>query len=287
MNNFSLYTFRLYHYLLTVRDTLEYTIKREHKVEVYESRKKILTENLNEGTPFGDFLKNNGETGDKIKEKINSFIKELYSEESTILMPSGETVRVDVAQLVTLFDMTVGIAETLRDIVYQYVNFGLKNEDVNQRIDQLLVQLVGEDERMYRVVLSMLVMRSFEESFAEFQKVMTESKGQPTPQSNFIVQNELVKLAGYLRFSRQHTRSTDNETLDLLDETLKVIEMTEGRRQRPNNRNFKDIFDELNNKLNTAAANAEGAWKQTYQKVVEEVTKTQTQNQQEAAEKAN
>ena len=282
MNNFSLYTFRLYHYLLTVRDTLEYTIKREHRVEVYESRKKILTENLEEGTPFGDFLKNNGETGDKIKEKIKSFIDELYSENSTILIPSGETLRVDVAQIVTLFDMTVGIAETLRDIVYQYINYGMKNEDV----DQLLVQLVSEDERMYRVVLSMLVMRSFQESFAEFQKVMNESKGEPTPQSNFIVQNELVKLAGYLRFSRQHTRCTDNETLDLLDETLKVIEMTEGRRQRPNNRNFKDIFDELNNKLNTAAAQAEGAWKQTYQKVVEEVTKNQNKAPAEA-EKAN
>ena len=277
MNNFSLYTFRLYHYLLNVRDTLEYTIKRDHKIEVYENRKKVLTENLNEGTPFGDFLKNNGETGEKIKEKIESFIKELYSDESTIIMPAGELVRVDVAQLVTLFDMTVGIAETLRDIVYQYINYGLKNEDVNQRIDPLIMQVMGEDERMYRVVLSMLVMRSFEESFGEFQKVMNESNGQPTPQSNFIVQNELVKLAGYLRFSRQHTRCTDNETLDLLDETLKVIEMTEGRRQRPNNRNFKDIFDELNNKLNTFAAQAETAWKATYQKVVEEVTKNQPQ----------
>ena len=272
MNNFSLYTFRLYHYLLTVRDTLEYTIKRDHKIEVYENRKKVLNDNLQEGTPFGDFLKNNGETGDKIREKIKSFIDDLYSENSTILIPSGETVRVDVAQLVTLFDMTVGIAETLRDIVYQYVNHGLKSQDQEQKVDDLLVQLVSEDERMYRVVLSMLVMRSFEESFAEFQKVMNESKGQPTPQSNFIVQNELVKLAGYLRFSRQHTRCTDNETLDLLDETLKVIEMTEGRRQRPNNRGFKDIFDELNNKLNNFAAQAEGAWKQTYQKVVEEVT---------------
>ena len=272
MNNFSLYTFRLYHYLLTVRDTLEYTIKRDHKIEVYENRKKVLTDNLEEGTPFGDFLKNNGETGEKIKEKIKSFIEDLYSENSTILIPSGETVRVDVAQLVTLFDMTVGIAETLRDIVYQYVNHGLKSQDQEQKVDDLLVQLVSEDERMYRVVLSMLVMRSFEESFAEFQKVMNESKGQPTPQSNFIVQNELVKLAGYLRFSRQHTRCTDNETLDLLDETIKVIEMTEGRRQRPNNRGFKDIFDELNNKLNNFAAQAEGAWKQTYQKVVEEVT---------------
>ena len=271
MNNFSLYTFRLYHYLLTLRDTMEYSIKRDHKVEVYENRKKILTENLEEGTPFGDFLKNNGEAGEKIKEKINVFLNNLYSADSTILVPSGELVRVDVGQMVTLFDMTVGLTETLRDIVYQYIAYGQERKE----IDPMIVGLVADDERMYRIVLSMLIMRFFEESFAEFQKVMTESKGQPTPQSNFIVQNELVKLAGYLRFSRQHTRSTDNETLDLLDETLKVIEMTEGRRQRPNDRSFKDIFDELNNKLNTFAAQAENSWKATYQKVVQEVTNSQ------------
>ena len=275
MNNFSLYTFRIYHYLLTVRDTLEYTIKREHKVEIYENRKRILTENLNEGTPFGDFLKNNGEKGDEIREKMQSFINELYSENSTILIPSGETVRVDVGQLVTLYDMTVGLTETLRDIVFQYVNHGLNSQDENQKIDPMVVQLVALDENMYRIVLSMLVMRTFEESFGEFQKVMGESQGKPTPQSNFIVQNELVKLAGYLRFSRQHAHCTDNETLDLLDDTLKVIEMTEGRRQRPGNKGFKEIFDDLNKRLNETAAKFENGWKNQYQKVVEEVTKGQ------------
>ena len=271
MNNFSLYTFRLYHYLLTLRDTLEYTIKRDHKVEIYENRKKILVENLEEGTPFGDFLKNNGETGDKIKEKIKEFIDNIYSENSTILVPSGELVRVDVAQIVTLFDMTVGLTETLRDIVYQYIAYGQQQKE----IDPMIVGLISDDERMYRVVLAMLVMRAFQESFAEFQKVMSESQGKPTPQSNFIVQNELVKLAGFLRFSRQHTRCTDNETLDLLDETAKVIEMTEGRRQRPDNKGFKEIFDDLNNKLNQTAGKFEGIWKNTYQRVVQEVTKNQ------------
>ena len=275
MNNFSLYTFRIYHYLLTVRDTLEYTIKRDHKVEVYDNRKRILTENLNEGTPFGEFLKNNGETGDKIKEKLQSFIDELYSENSTILIPAGEIVRVDTAQAVTLYDMVVGLTETLRDIVFQYVNHGLTSQDEKEKIDPMIVQLVGLDENMYRVVLSMLVMRTFQESFGEFQKVMGESQGKPTPQSNFIVQNELVKLAGYLRFSRQHARCTDNETLDLLDDTLKVIEMTEGRRQRPDNKGFKEIFDDLNKRLNETAAKFENAWKNQYQKVVEEVTKGQ------------
>ena len=271
MNNFSLYTFRLYHYLLTIRDTLEYSIKRDHTLEVYENRKKILEDNLKEGTPFGDFLKNNGENGDKIKEKIDSFLSELYSENSTILMPSGDKVRVDYAQMVTLFDMTVGLTETMRDIVFQYLQYGMNNKE----IDPLLVKLVDEDERMYRVVLAMLAMRVFEESFAEFQKVMNESQGKPTPQSNFIVQNELAKLTGFLRFSRQHAHCTDNETLDLLDETLRVLEMTEGRRQRPDGKGFKEIFDELNKKLNEATAKNEATWKNTYQQVVAEVTKNQ------------
>ena len=281
MNNFSLYTFRLYHYLLTIRDTLEYSIKRDHSIEVYNNRKKILEDNLKEGTPFGDFLKNNGEAGDKIREKINQFLSELYSDESTILMPSGDKVRVDTAQLVTLFDMTVGLTETMRDIVFQYVSYGIKNNE----IDQLLIKLVDQDERMYRVVLSMLAMRVFEESFAEFQKVMNESQGKPTPQSNFIVQNELAKLTGFLRFSRQHAHCTDNETLDLLDETLRVLEMTEGRRQRPEGKGFREIFDDLNKKLNEAVAKDEAVWKATYQEVVNEVTKAS--QPQQPAESAN
>ena len=261
--------------MLTVRDTLEYTIKRDHKVEVYDSRKRILNDNLKEGTPFGDFLKNNGENGDKIRGNLQSFINEMYSDNSTILVPSGDLIRVDVAQAVPLYEMVVGLTETLRDVVFQYVNHGLTSADETQKIDPMIVELVGLDESMYRVVLSMLVMRTFQESFGEFQKVMQESGGKPTPQSNFIVQNELAKMAGFLRFSRQHARCTDNETLDVLDDTIKVIEMTEGRRQRPNNRGFKDIFDELNKKLNETAAKLENLWKNQYTKVVEEVTKGQ------------
>lgn len=273
MNNFSLYTFRLYHYLLTARDALEYSIQRDHTIEVYNNRKKILTENLLEGTPFGDFLNNNGDNGTKIREKINGYINDLYSSNSTILVPSGNVIRVDRAQLVTLFDMVVGISETLRDIVFQYVSYGTNNKE----IESILVQVISQDEKMYRIVLTMLVMRVFEESFGEFQKVMSESQGKPTPQSNYIVQNELAKMAGFLRFSRQHAHCTDNETLDLLDETLRLIEMTEGRRQRPDGKGFKQLFDELNAKLNNYAATLERTWKFTYQQVVEEVTRSQNQ----------
>ena len=271
MNNFSTYTFRLYHYLLNLRDTLEYAIKRDHKIELYEARKKILTENLEEGTAFGDFLKNNGEVGDKIKEKLVEFIDNLYSENSTILMPSNDIVRVDYAQIVTLFDMCVGLTETLRDVVYQHISYGQQNKE----IDQMIVLLVSDDEKMYRSVLAMLVMNAYFESFKEFQKVMQESNGKPTPQSNFILQNELAKFVGFLRFSRQHARCTDNETLDLLDDTFKVIEMAEGRRQLPQNTNMNTAFTDILKRLNDAVASYESAWRNTYQNVVKEITKNQ------------
>ena len=117
---------------------------------------------------------------------------------------------------------------------------------------------------MTRTVLAMLVMRDFEKSFGEFQKVMSESKGQPTPQSNFIVQNEIMKMSGFLRFSRAHAHCTDNETLDLLDEVNAVVEMTEGRRDRRDNKSFKDIFEDINKKLNAHVAKYEPQWKAAY-----------------------
>ena len=50
--------------------------------------------------------------------------------------------------------------------------------------------------------------------------------------------------------------------------------MTEGRRQRPDNKGFKEIFEDLNKRLNEAVAKNEAAWKATYQQVVAEVTKS-------------
>ena len=182
-------------------------------------------------------------------------------------MPSGQDVRVDTAQVVTLYDMTVGLTETLRDIVFQYVAHGLSIKE----IDPMMVDLVNDDERMYRIILSMLVMRSFQESFAEFQKVMGESEGKPTPQSNFIVQNELAKYARMLRNIREHTRFTDNETLDVLDKCLQVVEMSEGRRDRRDNRNFPDLFKEALDGVNAKFTLNGPKWQEKFNKALQEM----------------
>lgn len=267
LNQTNQYIFNIYHYLLNLRDTLEYTIEREHSKNTYEQRKAVLTKGIEKGSALGNFFENNKEQGDKIKEKLNEFLNDVYADDSTILKVTEEGIRVDHTQHIKLYDQVVGLQESIRDILYGYLQYARQQ---NQE-DPDMVELVKLDEIMTRSVLAMLVMRDFEKSFAEFQKVMSESQGKPTPQSNFIVQNEIVKMAGFLRFSRAHAHCTDNETLDLLDEVNATIEMTEGRRDRRENKSFKELFEIINQRLSGHVAKYEPQWKAAYDKLFKQM----------------
>ena len=266
MNQTSHYIFNLYHYLLNLRDTLEYAIDREHTDALYNQRKRVLTEGLNENAPLGSFFKNNQEQAEKVVAQLKEFIDEVYGDDSTILRLSEGKVRVDHSQHIKLFEYVSGLQESIRDIIYGYLNFARQNNDS----EAIINDLVAADDRLYRPVFVMLAMRELEKSFGEFQKVMSESKGQPTPQSNFIVQNEIIKLSQMIRSCHQHHHCTENEIMDVLDQTLAVIEMTEGRRERRDNKSFKDIFDDLNGKLNALVAKYEPLWRENFQKALQE-----------------
>ena len=266
MNQTSHYIFNLYHYLLNLRDTLEYTIDREHKEETYTQRKRVLTEGIKDNTPLGNFFANNEEQGSKIRANLQEFVDDVYGDESTILKLSEGKVRVDHTQHIKLFDTLAGLQESVRDIVYGYLGFAAQNNES----EAIIRDLVEADERLYRPVFVMLAMREFEKSFGEFQKVMTESQGKPTPQSNFIVQNEISVLARNIRFVIQHHHCIETEIMEVMDLTNAVIEMTEGRRERKDNKSFKEIFDDLNAKLNALVVKYEDLWRKAFQKAIEE-----------------
>ena len=279
LNATNQYIFNIYHYLLNLRDTMEYTIDREHSKELYEQRKAVLTNGIETGSALGNFLDNNKEQGDKIREKLKEFLGDLYGEDSTILkLTEDGKIRVDHTQHVKLFDEVVGLQESIRDILYGYLNFARSKNET----DEDMMKMVALDEKMTRTIIAMLIMREFQKSFGEFQKVMGESNGQPTPQSNFIVQNEISKMASMIRFSRAHAHCTDNETLDLLDDVNKVIEMTEGRRDRRDNKSFNDIFADINRRLNDHVSLIEPQWKSAYEALFKQMVEISQQKQQQA-----
>lgn len=284
MKQMNQYIFNIYHFILNIRDTMEYTIKRDHDATMFENRKKVIEGNLQEGTAFGNFLKNNGENGDKLREQVQNFINDFYGPDQHILTVTADNkVRVDFTQSIAIFEGVANMSEPLRDILQQYVAMSKKQGEA----EAVITNLVTLDERMYRTVFAMLVMRTFQESFGEFQKMMNESKGQPTPQSNFIVQNELFKMSKLLRDSRAKIHVTDNETLDILDDVNKVIEMTEGRRDRPGEKGFREIFEDMNRRLGDYVAKVETAWKEAYELGVKEMMEAQQAQAAAPAEQAN
>ncbi len=241
MNNTSQCIFDISHVIRTVRDSLELVLPNQIKVEVFEQRKTVLKTVLDPKSFLGKFLNDNAEKLTDFRKKYEEFVEEVYGDSSTICTKADGLVRVDHAQNIKIFDYVVHLNETIRDILFSHVAFARNNNQTEEKV----MRLVEADERFDRILKDFLLIQEYQKSFMEFQKVMSESKGQPTPQSNFIVQNELNVLAGMIRFNRDHCHALENKVWDALDDTVELIQSCEGRRERRDGKAFPDLFKEL------------------------------------------
>ncbi len=268
MKNINQYNFDIIHVATHLRDTLEYVLPREHDVKIFNQRKEVLTKGLNPETPLGKFLEANKDKFEEMVKKYNELLEEVYGDNSTILVKTADDkIRVDHSQHLKIYELVTSIMEPLRDIIYFHVNLA-RRQNENEAIIEDLMPI---DDRQYRLFAFMLMMQDFQKSFFEFQKVMGEANGQPTPQSNFIVQNELSHYAKALRFVREHNHFTDNDTLDALDKCIQVIEMSEGRRDRRDNKNFPDLFKEALDQVNARLVINGPKWQEHFNKALQEM----------------
>ena len=268
MNNNNKYNFDIIHVATHLRDTLEYVLPREHDVKVYNQRKEVLTKGLSKETPLGKFLEANKDKFTELLKNYDELLEEVYGDNSTILVKTNDgKIRVDHSQHLRIYELVTSMMEPIRDVIYFHVNLARKQNENEPIIEELMPY----DDRQYRLFAYLLMMQDFEKSFFEFQKVMGEAGGKPTPQSNFIVQNELSKYAKMLRNIREHTRFTDNETLDVLDKCLQVVEMSEGRRDRRDNKNFPDLFKEALDGVNAKFTLNGPKWQEKFNKALQEM----------------
>lgn len=268
MKNINQYNFDIIHVATHLRDTLEYVLPRDHDAKIFEQRKTVLTKGLENETPLGKFLAANEDKFTDMVAKYKEMLEELYGDKSTILVKTSDgKIRVDHSQHLKIYDYVINLMEPIRDIIYFHLNLARRQNENEAVIEDLM----AIDDRHYRLFVYLLLMQDFQKSFFEFQKVMGESKGQPTPQSNFIVQNELSKYAELLRFVRRHNHCIDNETLDALDLCLQVVEMSEGRRERRDNKNFPDLFKEALDRLNDLVKTNGPKWQELFNKALQEM----------------
>ena len=271
MNDTSLCIFDVSHLIRTFRDTLQFTMPEEIDVQSFEQRKLILNAPLDEKTFVGKFIKDREKQFEKFITSYKEYIDKIYGDDSTILTKTAEgKIRVDHSQHIAIYQGFIEAEEVLRDIMFFYFQHGVNNK----LLEDVVGRLVDADERFDRTIKLLFLINQFKISFGEFQKVMAESKGQPTPQSNFITQNELSVLANYIRFTRDHCHMKDNQTLDIYDDVVELIQMCEGRRDRRDNKPFPDLFNTVIHQLNELINKAGPVYDKAYREALADAQKT-------------
>lgn len=268
MNEISHFIFSIYHYSLMLRDTLEYMMsdRKEFKIAVYNQRKSVLKGMIENPSPLRHFLDQNKETGEKISSQLNEFIEDVYGDKSTIIKVHGESIEVDAAQHLTVYNYVIGLHETITDIVRGYLNYAKEQNAYEEELEEM----INDDERLYRSIIYLTVFDDIVKTFAEFNQAMRENNGQPSPQSNFIV-NDLRRYIGFIKFSAQHNKIQDQELLKLIDDVEKVFSYMEGKEKIPEGKDFGKVFEETKLYIKSLVAAYETKWRNSFTKVFQEV----------------
>ena len=287
MNNYTAAIGSFIRFDVVVFNTLEYAMKKEnYDVNAYKARKEIITTEITQNTPLKNCCDHSEEAGKKLLEKINELLDLVYSENSTIvrITQDGNEIRVDYSQAIAIFDAVLPIHEEVRKIIASHIAAAQKD---NKLDEAMIPDVLNKEEYFYRGLVNMLMLEELDHQFAEYNKARQEAKGGISAQSNFI-QNDINRLVNLFRFSRDCASARNSEYYEMIDPLFALIEMTGGRRDLPEGKNFGEIFIEVKKITREKTAKWEAAWNEAYHPFMkhfaEEIAKMQAPQQAEATD---
>jgi hypothetical protein len=251
-----------------IRDTLEYVQnKPAYDPNFFKARKSIINHGLEKDSPLSHFISQNGEVGETIRNNLNSFMEMVYSDDSTYITVDNDKLLVDHAQDLQALDFIIGLKETLCDVIKNFIKQTTK-DGVGEEELRVMVTL---DEQFYRILSSLIIFDKTNEAFLEFNKVMQENKGQPTPQSNFVI-NDLKRLVGFARFLQEHSDKEDKDYQDLFNKHFQILKYMEGSEKLPEGSNMKQEIDKVHGEYVNLLSQREGPWAMAYQQIWKELS---------------
>ena len=287
MNNYTAAIGSFIRFDVVVFNTLEYAMKKEnYDVNAYKARKEIITTEITQNTPLKNCCDHSEEAGKKLLEKINELLDLVYSENSTIvrITQDGNEIRVDYSQAIAIFDAVLPIHEEVRKIIASHIAAAQKD---NKLDEAMIPDVLNKEEYFYRGLVNMLMLEELDHQFAEYNKARQEAKGGISAQSNFI-QNDINRLVNLFRFSRDCASARNSEYYEMIDPLFALIEMTGGRRDLPEGKNFGEIFMEVKKITREKTAKWEAGWNEVYHPYMkhfaEEISKMQGSQQAEATD---
>lgn len=269
MNQTTRYVMDIYQVSVIVRDSLEYLIPKKdgYNANVYKQRREVIRLSLTENHPFARFLANNGEMGEKVKQNITDFYDLVYGDESRAVFLENDNVVVDSGYSTQLLDYVVGLHETIYEMCLGFINSSKENNTYEESFENL----VNKENAFYRCLSSMIITDQIHKLFVDFNKAMHESKGEQTPQSNFIA-NELRKTIGFFMFVEQHAKYEDEFYKVAVEKSKFVIDCMGGKQKIDDTgEGLRKAIIDLHEMWNRILMLTEAEWRPVYQSVVQEL----------------
>lgn len=259
----------LIYYNCLVRDTLEYVLKRPtYDVNFFKYKQNGIINEIQINSPLKRFIDTNGEKGQELLKKLEDFGELIYGNSSTILKLADDGLRVDHAQHVTLLENILPIHEELYQIILLHQNAAKKEN----KLEDCISNLIKADERYYRSIAFLAIFSELREQFNEFNKIMSENRGQRTAASNFV-EKDISKLVGLFNLTRQRSNTTDSIYTTALDNLSNLIEMMGGKRDLPTGLKWQDEYKNVLDSINAFIADAEPKFKTAYEPLLRQLAK--------------
>ena len=259
--------------------------KDNYDLNAFNARKEIISIEISKNTPLKSCLDNSGEAGTKLLEKIKDLLDTIYGDDSTIVRKSadGKELRVDAAQHIAVFEAVLPIHEEVRSIISAHLAQANKQ---NMMDEPTFIDVINKEELFYHGLANMLLIDELDHLFAEYNKARNEAKGAITPQSNFI-SNDINRVVSLMNMLRQRSPIKSNDYYELIDPEFALIEMTSGRRDLPEGKNFGDVFTSVKKIAREKTIKWENEWKPAYDAFIRHFAEeAEKMNNQNAANKA-
>ena len=262
MNQTTRFVMGIYQVSLMIRDALEYIQDKEtFDLNVYKQRKQFIEHGLIESAPLSRFLSQNGDVGKNIRNNLNDFVDAVYGDDSTIVSIDGEKVVSDKGQKLKMLDFIVALHETVREVMKGFINQSKNDNTYEEELDTFLKY----DEKFFRSLLCINLVDQIHALFLDFNKAMQQSKGEPGPATNFIL-NDLKRVVGFLKFENEHADKEDEGFKKAYDASFLMLQYMEGsKKAEDEGTTIKDQIVEARKLWQVEIGKNEPEWRTRYQ----------------------
>lgn len=267
MNQTSEVLATLIHYNVTVRDTLEYCLKKQtYDPKVFSEKKRSILVEVDQHTPLKDIIDHSGENGEKFEKLVRDFYAQVYGDESTILHLADDGLRVDHNQHLPIYKGVLPIHENVNSMIQ-----GIIRDAKGKNVDVQEAEKVWKSEdKMFRAVAYLTLVNDLISLFNDYNKARQEAKGAESPTSKFIT-NDIQAIVQNINFVRSSARETDAVYKNMEDKIVALIEEMTGRRDLPVGKKFPDVMKETIETIQLYLRDAEASFRAAYPPFIQEL----------------